>query len=107
MGACFSKKNNEVSSSPSLKAAAAPASQPVLNHPHHTNNATLKVDQKNEITIKNKILEQKEVVTKQVVEEEEEEDSLLKKEIFVIKHRKSHDRDKRIPPPNDDGPRGP
>ncbi|KAG6753550.1 hypothetical protein POTOM_043621 [Populus tomentosa] len=104
MGACFSKKNNEVSSSPSLKAAAAPASQPVLNHPHNTNNATLKVDQKNEITIKNKIVEQKEVVTQQFVEEEEEEDSLLKKEIFVIKHRKSHDRDKRIPPPNDDGP---
>ncbi|KAJ6984019.1 LOW QUALITY PROTEIN: hypothetical protein NC653_022284 [Populus alba x Populus x berolinensis] len=104
MGACFSKKNNEVSSSPSLKAAAAPASQPVLNHHISTNNATLKVDQKNEITIKNKIVEQKEVVTKQVVEEEEEEDSLLKKEIFVIKHRKSHYRDKCIPPPNDDGP---
>ncbi|KAJ6374952.1 hypothetical protein OIU77_000012 [Salix suchowensis] len=93
MGACFSKKN-EVSSSPSLKEAAAPAPQPVLNYPHNNNNATLKVDQNN------KIVEHEEVVNKQV----EEEDSFLKKEIFVIKHRKSHDRDKRTPPPNDDGP---
>ncbi|XP_011048774.1 PREDICTED: uncharacterized protein LOC105142708 [Populus euphratica] len=89
MGCCFSKKN-EVSSSLN-------ASLPILN--------TLKLD-KNEIqNNKNMIVEDKEV-KKQVVEE----GSFVKKEIFVIKHRKNQDKDKRIPPPDlniaplEDGP---
>jgi hypothetical protein len=79
MGCCFSKKN-EVSSSLN-------ASQPILN--------TLKVD-KNEIQNNNMMVAEDKEVKKQVVEE----GSFVKKEIFVIKHRKSQDRDKRIPPPN-------
>jgi hypothetical protein len=79
MGCCFSKKN-EVSSSLN-------ASQPILN--------TLKVD-KNEIQNNNMMVVEDKEVKKQVVEE----GSFVKKEIFVIKHRKSQDRDKRIPPPN-------
>ncbi|KAG6747545.1 hypothetical protein NC652_035644 [Populus alba x Populus x berolinensis] len=79
MGCCFSKKN-EVSSSLN-------ASQPILN--------TLKVD-KNEIQNNNMMIVEDKEVKKQVVEE----GSFVKKEIFVIKHRKSQDRDKRIPPPN-------
>ncbi|KAF9667220.1 hypothetical protein SADUNF_Sadunf16G0310300 [Salix dunnii] len=50
--------------------------------------------QKSEIQNNNKIVEDKEV-KKQVVEE----GSFVRKEIFVIKHRKSQDRDKRTPPP--------
>uniref|UniRef100_A0A6N2KZ62 Uncharacterized protein n=1 Tax=Salix viminalis TaxID=40686 RepID=A0A6N2KZ62_SALVM len=51
--------------------------------------------EKSEIQNNNKIVEDKEV-KKQVVEE----GSFVRKEIFVIKHRKSQDRDKRTPPPS-------
>ncbi|KAJ6753235.1 hypothetical protein OIU79_026138 [Salix purpurea] len=50
--------------------------------------------EKSEIQNNNKIVEDKEV-KKQVVKE----GSFVRKEIFVIKHRKSQDRDKRTPPP--------
>ncbi|KAJ6294700.1 hypothetical protein OIU76_022723 [Salix suchowensis] len=78
MGCCFSKKNEHSSSSN--------ASQPVLNTP--------RVEKSEIQNSNNKIVEDKEV-KKQVVEE----GSFVKKEIFVIKHRKSQDKDKRTPPP--------
>ncbi|KAF9668399.1 hypothetical protein SADUNF_Sadunf15G0124700 [Salix dunnii] len=78
MGCCFSKKNEHSSS--------LNASQPVLDTP--------KVDKSEIQNKKKKIVEDKEV-KKQVAEE----GSFVKKEIFVIKHRKSQDRDKRTRPP--------
>ena len=79
MGCCFSKKNEHSSS--------LNASQPVLDTP--------KVD-KSEIQNNNKKIFEDKEVKKQVAEE----GSFVKKEIFVIKHRKSQDRDKRTPPPS-------
>lgn len=80
MGSCLSKKK-ESSSSPPSNSSVATATVPVP-----VNSSTATVDlRKCDNT-------QKVVPKKKELEEVKEEDGVVKKEVFVIKHRKSHDK---------------
>ncbi|KAG6719420.1 hypothetical protein I3842_03G004700 [Carya illinoinensis] len=111
MGACFSKKRGS-SSSPSVAAVTSAAmALPYTSHNEDAtcceNSTTHKVKaETGEPKMKMKKTAQ---VTQEDQKVEEDEGGLVKKEIFVIKHRKSHDgrdrgRDSRSPPPQQDAP---
>ncbi|XWS36055.1 hypothetical protein CRYUN_Cryun20dG0050300 [Craigia yunnanensis] len=94
MGGCFSKKKPSSSHHNSQpQAAALPVSSVVepLAAETSLNSNTLKVGSEQPKIFK--------VAEEQLGNASQEEDSLVKKEIFVIKHRKSHDRDRRSTPP--------
>ncbi|XP_021297906.1 uncharacterized protein At1g65710-like [Herrania umbratica] len=103
MGTCFSKKrassSNHSQPQPASHLPVPVSSAPLAadtalnnNSSHHSLNAgsDLKIYQVAE--------------GEQVGKASQEEDSLVKKEVFVIKHRKSHDRDRRSPPPQKAAP---
>ncbi|OMO92448.1 hypothetical protein CCACVL1_06853 [Corchorus capsularis] len=93
MGACFSKRKASSSHQPQVAVVPVPvssaslAAQTSLNrHSHHT----VKVESGPKVGAE----EEEDGKARQ------EEESLVKKEIFVIKHRKSNERDRQSPPPN-------
>ncbi|KAF5479328.1 hypothetical protein F2P56_000161 [Juglans regia] len=111
MGACFSKKRGS-SSSPSVAAVSSAAmAPPKTSHNDDAtgceNSTTHKVKaESGEPKMKMKKTAQ---ATQEDQKVEEDEGGPVKKEIFVIKHRKSHDvrdrgRDSRSPPPQQDAP---
>ncbi|EEF31825.1 uncharacterized protein At1g65710 [Ricinus communis] len=88
MGSCLSRKR-ESSSSSSLDLAA-----PVSVAAKESILATFKsFDANEEVKIKKKVAEEEKDKKEVVVEEE----NAVKKEIFFIKHRKSHDKDRALP----------
>ncbi|KAK8694510.1 hypothetical protein V6N13_072059 [Hibiscus sabdariffa] len=97
MGVCFSKKNTsshhnpQPRSQPQPQPGAVPLSSAVAPLAAET---ILKVEAEPNIH---------QVTEEQVVKASQEE-SLVKKEVFIIKHRKSHDKDKRSPPPPQNPP---
>ncbi|KAF2290578.1 hypothetical protein GH714_014511 [Hevea brasiliensis] len=95
MGGCLSrKKGSSLNAAAPVSVAAMEAVGP--DKLCHTNAFKGEAD----VKIREK-LGREEKVKKQVAVEEE---GLVKKEIFVIKHRKSHDREKPSPPPQKDVP---
>ncbi|XP_022759982.1 uncharacterized protein At1g65710 [Durio zibethinus] len=89
MGGCFSKKKASSSHHNSQpQAAALPISSALAPLAAET---SLKTGSEPKIY---KVDEEE-----QVENASQQEESFVKKEIFVIKHRKSHDRDRRSPPP--------
>lgn len=118
MGGCFSKKKGSSSASSTVAAvSSAPKADlrisQISDDRSGNNNSTLKVkEESGELKMKLK----KEKKTGQATQDEqqvkEDEGGLVKKEIFVIKHRRSHDgrergRDSRSPPPLQDEPLAP
>ncbi|XP_059450553.1 uncharacterized protein LOC132181377 [Corylus avellana] len=117
MGGCFSKKKGScnsasVSSSSSVAAvSSAPKADP--NNSHVSNdrsgdctNITHKVKAESG-ELKMKLKKEKKTVqaTQDDQQVKEDEGGPVKKEIFLIKHRRSHDgRDSRSPPPQQDEP---
>ncbi|XVE77482.1 hypothetical protein DITRI_Ditri13aG0066300 [Diplodiscus trichospermus] len=94
MGSCFSKKKASSSHhNPQPQATALPVSSapPPFAAETNLNSNTLKAVREPKVY---KVTEEE-----QVGNAVQEEDSLVKKEIFVIKHRKSHERHRRSPPP--------
>ncbi|GLT77611.1 hypothetical protein SLA2020_491790 [Shorea laevis] len=99
MGACFSKKK-KVSSSSAASSLKTEAAEPRKNNEAAVmESQEIKVEQCNP-TIK--IAEQKEEENLAVPKKEKDEDQqegVAKKEVFIIKHRKSHDRERPSPSP--------
>lgn len=117
MGACFSKKKESSPSSHSVAATVVVSSAPKTlengtsgdmdyTHKAKVENAELKTKLKKE-----KKTVQATTTTQEDQKVEEDESGQVKKEIFVIKHRKSHDeRDRNSrspPPPQQDAPLAP
>jgi hypothetical protein len=111
MGGCFSKKKGSSYSACSSYSVAAVSSAPkaVPNISHVSNdgsgkdnNNTHKVEaESGELKMKKKTVQ----ATQDDQQVKEDEGGLVKKEIFLIKHRRSHDgRDSRSPPPQQDEP---
>ncbi|XVE91993.1 hypothetical protein REPUB_Repub01dG0058800 [Reevesia pubescens] len=97
MGGCFSKKkatSSHHNSQPQPQAAAPPLSSSVA--PLAAETSSLKVEIEPKIY---KVAEQQQQQQQLLGNAGLEEKSFVKKEIFVIKHRKSHERDRRSPPP--------
>lgn len=116
MGACFSKKKESSPSSHSVAATVVVSSAPKTlengtsgdmdyTHKAKVENAELKTKLKEKKTV------QATTTTQEDQKVEEDESGQVKKEIFVIKHRKSHDeRDRNSrspPPPQQDAPLAP
>ncbi|MBA0618049.1 hypothetical protein Godav_027444 [Gossypium davidsonii] len=98
MGGCFSKKK---ASSPHHNPQPKPKPKP---KPQPQSTALPLSSALTPLAAETNLKTGSEPKVHQVTEEEQsgkasQEESLVKKEIFVIKHRKSHDRDKRSPPP--------
>lgn len=118
MGACFSKKRGSSSSSPPSAAAvssvaiASPNDSYVRNKTRGNNNNIHKVQVE---SAESELKLKKENTVRGTQEDQKvegDEGGLVKKEIFVIKHRKSHDdrergKDSRSPPPRQDTPLSP
>ncbi|XP_065850808.1 uncharacterized protein At1g65710 [Euphorbia lathyris] len=93
MGACLSSKKESSSSSSSLN-VSLPAAEAKAPNKFVDSDTPLKGEIP-EAKIKGKaVVEEEEKVKKQVAVAVAEEDNFVKKEIFVIKHRKSHDRER-------------
>ncbi|XP_030952807.1 uncharacterized protein At1g65710-like [Quercus lobata] len=110
MGTCFSKKKESSSSSSSscpsavVGVASTPKTDPDVTH--LSNDTRCNNDNTHKAKVENSELKMKLKKEKKIVQEdqqvEEDESGVVKREIFVIKHRKSHDdrdRNTRSPPP--------